>query len=90
MKTKVTFFDLEINLDDISFEDMKKYVQDSSDCTLVENGRLRFIDAVEDDYKELIECFEKNTLSKIQRHTIIENLINDINAGKITRLHKVC
>jgi len=89
MKTKVTLFDLEINLDDISFEDMKKYVQDSSDCTLVENDRLRFIDEVEDDYEELIKCFERNTLSKVQRQTIIENLISDINAGKSQRLLKM-
>ena len=89
MKTKVTLYDLEISLDDISFEDMKKYVQDSSDCTLIENDRLRFIDSIEDDYEELIKCFEKNTLSKVQRQTIIENLINDINAGKVARLFKV-
>lgn len=89
MKTKVTLYDLEINLDDIFFNDLVKYVQNSSDSTLVDNDRLRFIDEFEDDCEELIKCFEKNTLSKVQRQTIIENLINDINAGKTQRLLKV-
>lgn len=86
MKTKITLYELEINLDDIPFEDLRKYIQDSSDCTLIDNDRLRFVDEFEYDYKELIECFEKNTLSKVQRETIIENLISDINAGKIKNL----
>ena len=89
MKTKITFFDIELDLDHLNFDDLIKYVQSETDCTLVENNRFEFITHIENEYKELIECFEKNTLSKIQRQTIIENLINDINAGKSQRLVKV-
>lgn len=89
MKTKITFFDVELDLDHLNFDDLIKYVQSETDCTLVENNRFEFITHIENEYKELIECFEKNTLSKIQRQTIIENLINDINAGKSQRLLKV-
>ena len=89
MKTKITFFDVELDLDHLNFDDLIKYVQSETDCTLVENNRFEFITHIENEYKELIECFEKNTLSKIQRQTIIENLINDINAGKSQRLVKV-
>lgn len=89
MKTTITFFDVELDLDHLNFDDLIKYVQSETDCTLVENNRFEFITHIENEYKELIECFEKNTLSKIQRQTIIENLINDINAGKSQRLLKV-
>ena len=89
MKTKITFFDVELDLDHLNFDDLIKYVQSETDCTLVENNRFEFITHIENEYKELIECFEKNTLSKIQRQTIIENIINDINAGKSQKLLKV-
>ena len=89
MKTKITFFDVELDLDHLNFDDLIKYVQSETDCTLVENNRFEFITHIENEDKELIEWFEKNTLSKIQRQTIIENLINDINAGKSQRLLKV-
>lgn len=86
MKTKVTLYDLEINLDDIFFNDLVKYVQDSSDSTLVDNNRLRFIDNWEEDFTELIECFEKHSINKIRRQQIIQNIIDQLDAGQTKKV----
>lgn len=78
----------EVDLNDIDTDELIKYIE-AHDCKVIALNEYIEYERITNLYSELEECFEKHTLNKIQRQTIIENLINDINAGKSQRLLKV-
>lgn len=89
MKVPIDIYNLEINLDDLNFELLIQYVQDQSDCTLVDNDRLRFLDWWEEDFTELIKCFEKHSLNKIRKQQIIQSVIDQLDGNQVKNLLKV-
>ena len=70
---------VEINLNDLGWDDLVKYVEGTED-TLVNNEELQNYINIEQQFAELIDYFEKHTLNKIKRQEIIQNIIDQLDA----------
>lgn len=73
--------EVEFDLDELDLDRLKEFVQDETDCTLVNNDRLRFIDEFEEDFSELIECFNKHCLNYIQKQELIQSIVNQLDGN---------